>query len=54
MKKLQPRIDRESIKTEVELLKKLKSPTPFERLLQKMLEFEDSKRISFEDLFALI
>lgn len=54
MKKLVPRLDRESLRIEIELLRKLKSPTNFELILMRMLEYEDSKRISFEDLFILV
>lgn len=50
MRKLIPRLDRESLKIEVEMLRKLKSPSIFEQILTKMLEYDDQKRLSFEDL----
>lgn len=54
MKKLQPRIDRESLKTEVEMLKKLKQPTFLDSVLVRMLEYDDNKRITFDDLYELV
>ncbi|CAD8085666.1 unnamed protein product [Paramecium primaurelia] len=54
MRKLIPRLDRESLKIEVEMLRKLKQPSIFEQILIKMLEYDDQKRISFDDLLQLL
>ena len=54
MKKLAPRLDRDQIKQETENLKKIKNPSPFEIILAKLLEHNDSTRVNFEDLFSII
>lgn len=54
MKKLVPRLDRESLRIEIEILRKLRQPTNFELILIRMLEYEDGKRIQFEDLLVLV
>ncbi|CAD8157432.1 unnamed protein product [Paramecium octaurelia] len=54
MRKLVPGLDRESLRFEVEILRKLKSPSIFEQILIKMLEYDDQKRVSFDDLLQLI
>ncbi|CAD8098168.1 unnamed protein product [Paramecium sonneborni] len=54
MRKLIPRMDRESLRIEVEILRKLKSPSIFEQILTKMLEYDDQKRVSFDELLILV
>lgn len=54
MKKLQARIDRESLKTEVELLRKLKNPSLLETVLSRMLEHEERRRITLQELLLLL
>ena len=54
MKQLKPRIDRETLKNELEILKKIPNPSSLEVILVKMLESDYRKRISFEDLFNQI
>lgn len=54
MKKLVPRLDREGIKKEVESMRRSKQGSYLEQVLVRMLESDESKRMSFEQVYEVL